>query len=311
MNRAIIEQAFKGAPLLFLLLWASGFVFAAMGLAHTDPMTLLALRYFLVVIVLIPLFLALKPGLPDSAAQWFHVAVVGLCIQVFFFGGVYMSLEFGLSAGAVALIASLHPIIVGALAAPLVGERVGVLGWLGLALGLLGAAIVITSRMAVEATSILGVLFAVVSLLAMTSATLYEKRFGVAQHPVTANIIQCGLGFLILAPLAVLFEPLHINWTGEFLVAMTYLVLANSLIAVTLLLAMVRRGLASRVSALFFLVPPLSALIAWLLLAEVMPAAAWGGIVVAAVGVALINEPGRKLQEIIRKRLGGAEQDAP
>lgn len=303
MNRAFLERAFQGAPLLFLLLWASGFVFAAMGLAHTAPMTLLALRYFLVVLVLLPLFVALRPGLPESPTQWLHVCVVGLCIQVFFFGGVYMSLEYGLSAGAVALIASLHPIIVGALAAPLVGERVGIQGWLGLALGLLGAAIVIVTRMTVEAASFVGVLFAVVSLLAMTSATLYEKRFGVAQHPVTANIVQCGLGFLVLAPLAVLLEPVHIDWTGEFLIAMGYLVICNSLIAVTLLLALVRRGLASRVSALFFLVPPLSALIAWLILGEVMPVAAWGGIAVATVGVALISEPGQRAREALVARL--------
>ena len=299
MNRQRLDQALKGAPILFLLLWASGFVFAAMALAHTDPLTLLALRYFLVVAALLPLLLILRPELPRSPAEWLHVSVVGACIQVFFFGGVYMALEHGLSAGAVALIASLHPIVVGLLAAPLVGERVNLQGWLGLALGLVGAVIVITSRMEVEATSLMSIAFAVCALLAMTSATLYEKRFGVAQHPVTANIIQCGLGFAVMMPAAWLLEPLRVAWTGEFLIALGYLVICNSLIAVTLLLAMVRRGLVSRVSALFFLVPPLSALLAWLLLAEVMPAAAWGGIVLAAIGVALISEPGQQARRAL------------
>ncbi len=303
MNRAILEQALKGAPVVFLLMWASGFVFAAMALPHTDPMTLLALRYALVVAVLLPLYFLLRPALPKTPHEWLHVAVVGLCIQVFFFGGVYMALEYGLSAGAVALIASLHPIVVGFLAAPLVGERVNLQGWVGLVLGLLGAAIVITSRMAVEATSLISVAFAVCSLLAMTSATLYEKRFGVAQHPVSANIIQCGIGFLVLMPIAWTLEPLRVDWTGEFLIAITYLVVGNSLIAVTLLLAMVRRGLASRVSALFFLVPPVSAVIAWLVLGEVMPLAAWGGILLAAVGVALISEPGQQARRALTARL--------
>lgn len=299
----MLEQALKGAPIVFLLMWASGFVFAAMALPHTDPMTLLALRYALVVAVLLPLYFLLRPALPKTPREWLHVAVVGLCIQVFFFGGVYMALEYGLSAGAVALIASLHPIVVGLLAAPLVGERVNLQGWIGLILGLLGAGVVITSRMAVEATSLVSIAFAVCSLLAMTSATLYEKRFGVAQHPVSANIIQCGIGFLVLMPIAWTLEPLRVDWTGEFVIAITYLVVGNSLIAVTLLLAMVRRGLASRVSALFFLVPPVSAVIAWLVLGEVMPLAAWGGILLAAVGVALISEPGQQARRALAARL--------
>ncbi|SEP17196.1 DMT family transporter [Aquisalimonas asiatica] len=303
MNRGLLEQALKGAPVVFLLMWASGFVFAAMALPHTDPMTLLALRYALVVAVLLPLYFLLRPALPKTPLEWLHVAVVGLCIQVFFFGGVYMALEYGLSAGAVALIASLHPIVVGFLAAPLVGERVNLQGWIGLILGLLGAGIVITSRMAVEATSLISIAFAVCSLLAMTSATLYEKRFGVAQHPVSANIVQCGIGFLVLMPIAWALEPLRVDWTGEFIIAITYLVVGNSLIAVTLLLAMVRRGLASRVSALFFLVPPVSAVIAWLVLGEVMPLAAWGGILLAAVGVALISEPGQQARRALTARL--------
>jgi drug/metabolite transporter (DMT)-like permease len=280
------------APAIFLVLWSAGFAVAKVGLLYTQPITLLTLRYAFVLAVLLPLIPIVRPPWPKRAADWLHLVAVGFLIQAVYFGLSYMGLGFGISAGAAALIVSLQPILVGLLAPRLAGERVGWLGWLGLALGLAGAAVVIVARSAIEVTSAGGILFTVGGLLGMTAATLYEKRFGINQHPVTSNVVQYAVGLVAVLPVAWAIEDMRVEWTGPFMASLAYLVICNSLIAITLLLAMVRHGEASRVSALFFLVPPGAALIAWATIGEAMPPVAWLGMALAAVGVALVGRPG-------------------
>jgi drug/metabolite transporter (DMT)-like permease len=174
-----------------------------------------------------------------------------------------------------------------ALAAPsTVGERVGAWRWAGLALGLGGAALVILARGDITASP-LGVVAAAGSVLAISAGTLYERRFGTGEHPVTANLVQYAIAFGVLLPVAYGLERLRLNATPRFGLAVAYLAVGNSLISITLLLAMIRRGEAARVSALFFLVPPLAALIALVVLGERMPALGWIGMAAAAVGVAV------------------------
>jgi drug/metabolite transporter (DMT)-like permease len=282
----------RAAPAVFVVMWSAGFSFGALGLAHAEPLTLLALRYGLVLAVLVPVALVLRPPLPATPAAWGHLAVVGFLLQAVYFGLLYSALALGASAGSTALITSLQPILVALLAPRLVGEgRVDARRWVGLALGLTGAVVVIVARSAVEVTNVGGLVLAGLALGGITVGTLYEKRFGVSHHPVPANLVQYAVGLAGTLPIALLFEDLHVDWTGELAVSLAYLVLGNSLVAVTLLLAMIRHGEASRVSALFFLIPPLAALIAWLLLGEPMPPAAWPGLALAALGVALASRP--------------------
>lgn len=273
------------APVIFVGLWSGGYAAAKIGLAHADPFTFLALRYVCALTLLVPLALVLRPAWPSTSREWQHLLVGGLLIQSCYFGFSYLSFWLGVSAGAVALIVSLQPILVGLLAPAMVGERVGLTRWIGLALGLAGAALVIFARSEVEATSLTGVAFAVAALFSMTFATLLEKRSGVSVHPVMTNLVQYGVGIAAIAPLALTLEPMRVDWTPDFIAVLAYLVIGNSLIAITLLLAMVRHGEASRVSALLFLVPPLAALIAWVLIGESMPPLAWAGFGVAAAGV--------------------------
>ena len=277
----------KAAPVLFLLLWSGGFAFAKIGLEHAPPMTFLALRYWFALMMLLVVLIGLRPPVPRRAADWGHLMAVGILVQGLYFGLSYFSFWFGLSAGTMALIVSMQPILVGLLAPQLVAERVGVARWAGLVLGLLGAAMVIMARSEIEVTSGYGLLCAAGALIAMTAGTLYEKRFGLHHHPVTASTVQYLVGFLVVLPLALSVERMEVNWTAEFAVALAYLVIGNSLIAVTLLLAMIRHGEAAKVSALLFMVPPMAALIAWGLIGEAMPPAAWAGMAVAAAGVAL------------------------
>lgn len=280
------------APGIFLLLWCGGFTFAKLGLAHAAPLTFLALRYAIVLALLLPAFLLLRPRLPSTPAAWAHLAAIGVLIQALYFGLSYAAFHLQLSAGTVALIVSLQPVLVAILAPRFVGESVSARRWLGLMLGLAGAAAVIAARSAVELTSMLGVAAAAGALAAITAGTLYEKRFGCAHHPVTANLVQYLVGLAAIAPGALWLEDLRVDWTGELLVSLAYLVVANSLISVSLLLAMIRHGEAARVSTLFFLVPPGAALLAWLVLGETMTAPAWAGMAVAAVGVAIAVRPG-------------------
>ncbi|MBL9073519.1 DMT family transporter [Tabrizicola sp.] len=274
------------APVIFLLLWSAGFAVAKIGLLHAGPFTLLALRYLIAVLVLLPLVPILKPDLPKGRAA-LDIAVTGFLIQVGYFGLCYIAFKTGVSAGGVAIIVCLQPILVSLIAPWMVGERVSRLRWIGLALGLSGALTVILARSGVAHEPPLGVLAAVGGLIGMTAATLYEKRFGVTTHPVPANLIQYAVGAAFTLPVALAAEGLQADWTPELFGVLAYLIIGNSLVAITLLLAMIRAGEVARVSALFYLVPPLSALFAWPLLGEAMPPLAWAGMALAGIGVAL------------------------
>jgi drug/metabolite transporter (DMT)-like permease len=283
-----------GAPPLFILLWSSGFIFVAIGLRDADPITLLAVRYLLVEAILLPVALVVRPRPPRGIA-WLHLGVVGLLVQAVHFGGVNLALRYGLAPGAAALVTSLQPILVGLLAPWMTGEGVSARRWLGLALGLAGAVMVILARAALGALPLRGLLCAVAGLAGITLGTLYERRFGGRQHPITASIVQCGVGLLVSLPLAALLEPMRLALTPALALSLGYLVICNSIVALTLLMAMIRIGEASRVSALFFLVPPGTALLAWLVLGERVPPLGWAGLAVSAAGVAVVTLERRRV----------------
>lgn len=273
------------APGIFLLLWSGGFTVAKIGISDADPLTLLALRYACVVALLLPFCLIYKPPMPTTRRQWFDLVLVGFLIQVVYFSTAWMAFAKGGSASTVALITSLQPVLV-ALIMPLISsENVSRRRWLGLVLGLLGTSLVLFGNAGIQVVSLSVLIFSISALCAFTLATVWEKRYGVSHHPVTANLVQYSVGLAGTLPLAYLFEPMSITVTTPFMLALTYLVLGNSLLAISLLLMMIRRGEATRVSALFFLVPPVSALIAWLVLDEFMSNIAWLGMAVAVVGV--------------------------
>ncbi|MBS9717959.1 DMT family transporter [Pseudohalocynthiibacter aestuariivivens] len=273
------------APVIFLCLWSGGYSVAKIGLLYSEPMTLLALRYACVVAIMAVLFAIIRPPLPKKRADWGHLAVVGVMIQTVYFGMSYIALLYGVAAGTLALLMSLQPILVAVIAPGWTGEGIGWKRWGGLALGLAGTAIVIIARSEIESPPALGIVFAVLGLMGMTFATLWEKRFGLTHHPITSNLIGYTAGLLGILPFMFALETQQISWTPGFFGALAYLVIGNSLISVGLLLAMIRAGEVSKVSALFFLVPPVAALIAWALLGEVMPPLAWVGMAAAATGV--------------------------
>lgn len=294
-SRTTSGSAFAGstwltvAPAIFLLLWSGGFSVAKLGLRGAEPLAFLTLRYAAVLAILVPLFLMLRPPLPRSAGEVAHVAFVGFLIQVVYFGLCYVAFKAGASAGTVAIIVCLQPILVGLIAPHFAREPVRPLRWVGLLLGITGAATVILSRSSIAAESVFGILCAAGALVGISAGTLWEKRFGVSMHPIVSNLIQYSVGLAGALPLALASETLRFHWSAEFVAALAYLVIGNSLISMTLLLAMIRRGEVSRVSSLFYLVPPVTAVIAWLLLGEAMPSLAWFGMGLAAIGVAIAS----------------------
>lgn len=281
------------APFLFLILWSMGYSIAKIGLQYTDPMTLLALRFGCVIVLMAVVFIIVRPPLPKTRAEWMHLAFVGFLIQAVYFGMNYYAFNAGIGAGTGALLMSFQPILVALLAPLLTSEVVSKAGWIGLAFGLLGTILVIGSRTQIEPPTLVGLGFAAMALLGITSGSLWEKRFGLSHHPVTANLIGYTAGFIGILPALALQSDFHVEWTPAFMAALAYLVIGNSLIAVGLLLAMIRAGDVSRVSALFFMVPPLAALVAWVMLGELMPPLAWVGLALASLGVFLATRKPR------------------
>ena len=277
------------APFIFISLWSGGFAVGKLVLRHAEPMTAIAMRYGIVLAILLPVFALLRPALPRTRAEWLHLCFTGFCIQAGYFGLTYTAMNLGASAGTTAIIVCLQPILVGLVAPQFAGERVGLRRWIGLALGLTGAAAVIFARSTIAAESAASILAAIGGLIGMTTGTLWEKRFGVSYHPVTSNLVQYAVGFAACGLAAVATESMVVDWHWELVAALAYLVIGNSLIAMSLLLAMIRAGEVSRVSALFFLVPPMSALYAWGLLGEAMPWPGWLGMTIAASGVAIAS----------------------
>ncbi|RED48034.1 DMT family transporter [Aestuariispira insulae] len=275
------------APVAFTLLWAGGYAVAKVGLQYAEPMTLLSMRFGAVLILLLPLYLILRPALPKRPKDWLHLAVVGVLMQAVYFGFCWWAFKTGVSAGVLAIFMSLQPILVAVLAPWLARERVSWKRWLGLLLGLGGVLIVILARSTITPPTLAGIVFSLLGLLGITSGVLYEKRFGISYHPVVSNLVQYGAGLFAVLPIAYFTETMAVKWTGELMAALAYLVIGNSILAISLLLAMIRSGEVARVSSLMFLVPPLAALFGWWLLGEAMPPAAWAGMALAALGVSI------------------------
>jgi drug/metabolite transporter (DMT)-like permease len=281
----------KAAPFVFLMLWSGGFVFVKIGLNYADPLTFLALRYVCAIAILAAPFLWIRPPLPTTSGAWMHLAMVGLLLQAGYFSFTYLALKYGMSAGAIALITAQQPVLVGLLAPAIAGERVDAIRWLGLALGVAGAGLVILARSSIAVASPAGLLFAIAALLSITGGTLSQKRIPPATHPVGANLVQYAVGLAVTAPLAFLLEPMRVHWTPSLFGSLTYLVLGNSIVAISLLLAMIEYGEASQVSALFFLVPPTTAIIAFVVLRETIPTTALPGFLLTAAGIYLVMRP--------------------
>lgn len=283
-----------GIPALFVVLWSTGFIGARLGLPHAEPLTFLSLRYVLAAGLLVLVSVASRAPWPRRLTEVAHFAVAGLLVHGVYLGGVFLAISMEVEAGVSALIVGLQPLLTAALAGVLLGERVTPRQWLGLVLGLCGVTLVLAGKLSQVPGSLLGSIACVAALIGITIGTLYQKRFCAGMDLRTGSVVQFTAAGLATAPLAFWFEDMHIRWDAEFVFALIWLVLVLSLGAVSLLYVLIRRGAASKVTSLFFLVPPCTALIAWPLFGETLGPSAVAGMALTAVGVALATHSRKK-----------------
>jgi drug/metabolite transporter (DMT)-like permease len=276
-------------PILFVLLWSTGFLGAKFGLPHAEPLTFLLIRFALVCAILLPVAILTGAHWPQTRGAVLHIAIAGLLIHATYLGGVFVAIHRGLPAGTAALITGLQPLLTGLVAAPYLGERISRRQWLGLLLGFGGVFMVVADKASLAEANLGNVLPAFIAVLGITVGTLYQKRHGGNMDVRTGSIIQFAASGLVMALLAPLFETMQVAWTGEFLFALGWLTLVLSLGAISLLILMIRHGAASRVASFFYLVPATTALFAYLLFGETLGPISLAGMVVTALGVALAN----------------------
>ena len=287
-----------GGPALFVLLWSTGFVGAKYGLPYAEPFTFLGYRLLVAGLLLGLLALALRSAGMAHRPQYGRAAVVGLLLHAGYLGGVFYAISLGIPAGVAAVVVSLQPVLTAVLAARVLGEHPTRRQWLGLVLGVVGVALVVGPGIAAAdgpATgySPAGLAACLVALASGTAGTVYQKRHGDGIPLVWGTAVQYAAAAAVLFAVAAATEDMTIRWTGEFVGAFVWLVLVLSIGAVLLLLLLLRRGTASSVSSLYYLVPPATAVEAYLLFGEQVSALALVGIAVTALGVALVVVPPR------------------
>ncbi len=278
----------QSMPGLFVLLWSTGFVSAKYGLPYAEPLTFLLLRFILVVALMLPLALATHAAWPGNLTQVGHVAVVGVLMQGGYLGGVFCSIHLGMSAGVSALIVGIQPILTAFASAPLFGERLRARQWLGLVLGFGGVLLVVLGRSALSGITPASLALSALALLSITIGTLYQKRYCGAVDLRVGSVIQFCAAGLVLLPLALMFETMQVHWTGEFVFTLAWLVRVLSIGAISLLYVLIRKGAATKVASLFYLVPPCTALMAYAMFGETLSLAAMAGMTIAVIGVALV-----------------------
>ncbi len=281
-----------------MLLWSTGFVGAKYGLPYAEPFTFLGVRLVIATALLALMAVLLRSAGMPRRVQYGHAALVGVLLHAGYLGGVFYAISIGVPAGVSAVVVSLQPVLTAVLATRLLEEQLVGRQWLGLLLGVGGVALVVGPGIAASAGSAdalppAGLLACVVALAAGTAATLYQKRHGDGIPLVWGTAVQYAAASALLLTVAAATESMSITWTGDFVLALVWLVLVLSLGAVLLLLLLLRRGTASGVSSLLYLVPPAVALEAFLLFGERLSPLSLAGVAVTAAGVALVVTPPR------------------
>ena len=289
-------------PAVFVLIWSTGFIVAKFGLPYAPPLTFLLIRYLLSMLCFL-LWIALsRAAWPQGARQWAHLGATGIFMHAGYLGGVWVAVKSGMGSGLVALIVGLQPVLtalwVSAAHSPAMAKNapgsVTPRQWLGLVLGLAGLLLVVARKFGTgsEVTALtLGC--SVFALLSITAGTLYQKRFVQPCDVRTANTIQLLAAFLVTCPL-IFLEHEAIVWNHYFLGAMAWSVLALTLGGSSLLYLLIQRGAATAVTSLLYLVPPTTAMMAWVLFDEPITVVTVAGTALTALGVSLVVRPAKQ-----------------
>ncbi|WP_255249987.1 DMT family transporter [Polaromonas sp. AET17H-212] len=288
-NSALI----RAMPAVFVLIWSTGFIVAKYGLPYAPPLTFLAIRYVLSLACFLVWIAIARVAWPANRSQWLHLGVTGILIHAGYLGGVWSAVKGGMGSGLSALIVGLQPVLTAVWVSRMgdasqSSNRVSARQWLGLVLGLAGLLLVVSRKFGAgnEATAYT-LACAVFALLSITIGTLYQKRFVQAADVRSANAIQLGAALLVTLPFA-WFEAEPVRLTTEFMGALAWSVLALTLGGSSLLYMLIQRGAATAVTSLLYLVPPTTALMAWLLFGESITVVTVLGTALTALGVWLV-----------------------
>jgi drug/metabolite transporter (DMT)-like permease len=288
MNRDLENLAARAAPAVFVVLWSTGFIATKYVVNNADPLSYLAIRMALVVGLMLIIVAVTRPKWPDGVGI-FHSAVAGILVHGFYLGGTAVAIAHSIPAGLSALIPGLQPILTSTLANRWLGERVTSLQWGGLLLGFGGVVLVLHNRpMTGEAGW--GWLASGVSLVSITLGTLYQRRYCNRIDWRAGNLVQYFAVTIFFAIGAFLFENNVVHWTTEFVLALAWLVVVLSIGSIGLLYWLIRHHAATSVASLFYLVPAVTALMAFALFGERLDAVAIAGMAACAAAVFLVNK---------------------
>ncbi len=284
----------RAMPWVFVLIWSTGFIVARYGMPHAPPMGFLAIRFGLSVVCFGAWIAWARVPWPTDRRQWLHLAVTGVLMQAGYLGGVWGSVKLGIGAGTVALITGLQPLLTAVWFTAVAGaadrhgrHTISARQWLGLLLGLAGLALVVWRKLGVGEVDAANLALAVFALLSITAGTLYQKRYVRSADLRIASAIQLTAALAVTLPLALL-ESEPIVWHAHMIGAMAWSVLVLTLGGSSLLYLLIQRGAVTQVTSLLYLVPPGTALLAWLLFGEAFTALMLAGMVLALIGVALV-----------------------
>ncbi|MFZ0672696.1 MAG: DMT family transporter, partial [Pseudolabrys sp.] len=264
---SLTRLAIATAPVLFVLLWSTGFIGARYGLPYIEPLTFLAVRMVFVVVIMAAIAV-IGGAKPPDAGEVGHSLVAGLLVHGLYLGGVFTAISQGVPAGISALIPGVQPILTSTIANRFMGETVTRIQWVGLALGLVGVLLVLHDRDIMLAGSTLGWIASFLSLIGITLGTLYQKRYCGGIDWRSGNLVQYVGAGALFAFGAFAFETRVIHWNGQLIFALAWLVLVLSIAAVGLMYWLIRRSAATGFASLFYLVPAVTALFAYILFGE-------------------------------------------
>ena len=278
-------------PTLFVLLWCTGYLVVRIAMPDAGPVRFLALRFALAAVLLAIAALALRAPWPSRADDYGHMAVVGLLLHGIGLGGVWVALDFGVETGVAALVMGTQPLITAGLAVGFIGERLDRRATAGLVLGFLGVTLVIHHKLSGVGNPA-GLAAVVIAVVSMTLGMLYQKRRCAHIDLVTSTTVQLAFAGAAAFTAAWWIDDRPVEWTVRIFATLGWSVLVLSIGATIVLYLLLRRGDASRVASLLYLVPPLTAVMAWLAFGETLAPLTIAGMVLTATGVALVAGSG-------------------
>ena len=280
----------RAAPVLFVFLWASGFIVARLLRPYGSPESFVTLRFVCSVLLLASIALVSGASWPRTWTGWRDSLIAGALMQGCYVGCVFWAVKHGVSAGVAALISGLQPLLTGALAGPLLDERVSGRRWLGIFAGFVGAMLVLAPNLrGAGAVAPGAILVCFGGTLGITLGTIWQKRIGAAVDLRSGAAIQFIGGLAVVGPVALLTEPVTITNARDVWLGLAWSVVVLSVVTALLLLSLIKRGAVARVTALFYLVPPITAVMALVLFGEALVPIQFLGMAVAAGGVALAS----------------------